>query len=145
MKANILRVTREARDAGKPWAEALTAAQAAGYTGSIPGLSQMLSRTLGHGPDQPAPKDHSSSDSRVASAIDQLVETRVAETIEEMTTAIEYKAVTLTTQQPPDAVLNELGQAGWTLVSCVPVSTVLLENGAQVTRIQYVFRKTRVK
>ncbi|HEY3321306.1 MAG TPA: hypothetical protein VGP72_12620 [Planctomycetota bacterium] len=41
-KAAILKVTTEARAAGKAWAEAYKAAQTAGYTGSRPAIEQMI-------------------------------------------------------------------------------------------------------
>ncbi|HEY3321812.1 MAG TPA: DUF4177 domain-containing protein [Planctomycetota bacterium] len=139
-KTGILEATRQAREAGKPWAEALDAAKAAGYSGNIKSLYQLMLRDEVKNAPEPLVTSQTPSISTVASALEKEVVSRVTSALKQAS-AYEYKAVTLTTQESPDAQLNSLGIEGWRLVATVPVSTVLLEDGAQVTRIQYVFRR----
>ena len=137
VRTSILTATRQARDAGKSWNEALQVAEAAGYSGNVKSLYQLVLRSdrLSGEPDNghDAPISFLSEPTKIPS----IAEPRPVQS----QLAFEYMSLTLTTQQSPDSALNRVGAKAWELATAMPVSTVLLQDGAQVTRIQYVFRR----
>ena len=137
IKAGFIKAARDARASGRTWDQALTAAKSAGYSGSVGGLCQMLLRD-DNKVDLPVRRSHSAGSVLVQAPAHQAPAVPTAPLARTM---FEYKSAILPAQQPPDGALNGLGHVGWELVSSTPVGTALLEDGAHVTRVLYIFKR----
>lgn len=105
VRTSILAATRQARDAGKSWNEALQDAEAAGYNGTVKSLYQLVLRNdrLAGEPDN----GHNAPTSFLSEPTKNLSISELAPAHPQV--GFEYKALTLTTQESPDSALCRLG------------------------------------